>query len=54
MEKEKFTLRVEKDLLKEMKIVAIHKEMPLNELLILAYQLYFEKECEKETLFEKK
>lgn len=40
MSKEKFTFRVEADLLKEMKKLAIDNNMPLNELLIESYQYY--------------
>lgn len=37
MSKVKFTLRVEAELLKEMKIFAIQRSMPLNELLVMCY-----------------
>ena len=40
MEKSKFTLRIKEEILKEMKIRAIHEGIALNELLINAYKLY--------------
>lgn len=40
--KEKFTLRVEQEKLKEMKIRAIEENRPLNEVLIAAFNFYIE------------
>jgi len=42
MEKDKFTLRVDKEVLKKMKIVAVELEQPLNELLIEAFNAYYD------------
>lgn len=43
MEKAKFTLRVDTEILKEMKILAIRQNMPLNEMLLKCYDMYKKK-----------
>jgi len=43
MEKSKFTLRVDNEILKDMKIFAIRQNMPLNEMLIQCYDMYKKK-----------
>ena len=40
MEKSKFTLRVDSEQLKDMKVESIHQGKALNELLIESYQFY--------------
>lgn len=50
MEKSKFTLRVDEEKLKEIKIKAIEINMNVNELLILAYDYYISRkfdDCSK-------